>query len=232
MLETLRQVANRALERLAHPAIEFLGPLIAALVIVLGAFLVARLVRWLLASTIKAAGVDRFLAHSGLVSMLGFSGRMRASQLVAGGVYWLILAIGCITALDAFNTSLTRRMAEGLILLFPRIAAAAAILLAGVWLAQFLARSALVWACNEDLPHPRRMAAAVRIGVVFVAVVVAADYLDFARSVFLAAFLILVGGAVLALSIAAGLAAHRAIERRLQARAPEERSAASLWNHL
>ena len=63
----------------------------------------------------------------------------------------------------------------------------------------------LVWAVNENFPSPRRLAAVVRILIMFVAVVVAADQLNFARSVFLAAFIIFVGGAVLAASLAIGL---------------------------
>jgi hypothetical protein len=108
---------------------------------------------------------------------------------------------------------------------------AAVILLIGLWLGQYLGRSMLVWSCNEGVPYPRRLAAGVRIFVVFIAVVVAADHLDFARSVFLAAFLILVGGAVLAGAIAAGLGAHTAIRRRLEAQ-PEVEHEKSLWNHL
>jgi len=59
------------------------------------------------------------------------------------------------------------------------------------------------------------------------------EHLDFARSVFLAAFIILVGGAVLAVSLAIGLnrgAVPRFLEdRRSHAEAPDERS---LWSHL
>jgi hypothetical protein len=231
MLSTLQQIMEQALQRLAHPAVQFLPPLIAGLLILLGAFLIARLLRWLLASTIKLAGLDRFLVQSGLASLLGFSGRIRASRLVAGAAYWITLAIGLLTALNAFDTSLTSRMVETVILLFPKIVTAAVILLVGLWLGQYLGRSMLVWACNEGVPYPRRLAGGVRMLIVFIAVVVAADYLEFARSVFLAAFLIVVGGAVLAASIAAGLGAHTAIRRRLETQ-PEVEHEKTLWNHL
>jgi small-conductance mechanosensitive channel len=74
----------------------------------------------------------------------------------------------------------------------------------------------------------------VRIVVMFVAVVVAADQLDFARSVFLAAFIILVGGGVLTASLAVGL--HGSGLRRLlqgqQEQQTEDNRERSLWNHL
>ena len=65
-------------------------------------------------------------------------------------------------------------------------------------------------------------------------VVVAADALNFARSVFLAAFVIFVGGAVLACSLALGLGGRDAVQRYLAERtdqpAPEEE--ASIWKHF
>jgi hypothetical protein len=108
------------------------------------------------------------------------------------------------------------------------------ILLAGVWLSQFLGRSTLVWAVNENVPSPRKLAGAVRVAIMFVAVVVAADQLNFARTVFLAAFIILMGGAVLAASLALGLGSREATSRYFQERAQarEERGERSLWNHL
>jgi hypothetical protein len=69
--------------------------------------------------------------------------------------------------------------------------------------------------------------------IVFVAVVVAADHLNFARTVFLAAFLLVVGGLVLAGSIALGLSAHEALKRRLAEPAHSgDGEEKSLWNHL
>jgi hypothetical protein len=63
---------------------------------------------------------------------------------------------------------------------------------------------------------------------------VAADQLDFARSVFLAAFIIILGGAVLTASLALGIGAGRSmgpfIERKRQQGA--ESGERSLWSHL
>jgi hypothetical protein len=109
------------------------------------------------------------------------------------------------------------------------------ILLAGAWLGQYLGRSMLVWAVNENFPSPRRLAAVVRILIMFVAVVVAADNLDFARSVFLAAFIIFVGGAVLAASLAIGLGRGTGtVQRFLEDKRERavEAGDRSLWSHL
>jgi hypothetical protein len=100
-------------------------------------------------------------------------------------------------------------------------------------LSQYLARCTVVWAFNENLPYPRRLAVAVRLIVLFVAVVVAADHLNFARSVFLAAFIILVGGLILASSLAIGLGASVGVRRYLEEKSKTaDDSGRSLWSHL
>jgi hypothetical protein len=208
----------------------YLPPALAFIVIVLTFYAVAVLARRLLSRIFKGAAVDRFLRQSGVASLFGRSGRLRATRIVASGVFWVILSAGVLTGLNAFNTDLASQLVETVVLLAPRVIAAGFILLIGFWLAQYLGRSALIWAVNEDLPNPRMIGAAARILIVFASVVVAADYLNFARNVFLAAFVILVGGAVLALSLSFGLGSKEVPQRYLrpESRAEEE----SFWKHL
>jgi hypothetical protein len=233
MIGTLREILEQSLHRLAATATAYVPPLLAALVIFVAAWLIAAVVRAVFLRLTKTAWLDRFVVESGLSSLFGRSRPLETAPLVAGVIYWLILLVGLLTGLNAFNTALTTKMVEGVIFLLPKLVAAGLILLAGVWLAQYLARSTLIWAVNENLSHPRQLAMAVRVMIVFVSVVVAADHLNFARTVFLAAFLLVVGGLVLAGSIALGLSAHEALKRRLAEPAhASDGEEKSLWNHL
>jgi hypothetical protein len=177
--------------------------------------------------------VDRFLRRTGVAYMIDGAGRLRATRIVAESAYWVILVAGFLTGLSVFDTDLTTQMIQTFVLLLPKLVLAGLILLGGVWLSQYLGRSMLVWAVNENLPSPRKLAGTIRIVVLFVAVVVAAEYLDFASNVFLAAFIILIGGAALAASLALGLGGRDAARRFFEdRRAEEESQARSLWNHL
>ncbi len=230
MVETLRQILEGAVERL-HQQVATL----AAIILLAGAYLLALGARWLLYRVFKGMAMDKFLRQSGVAFLLDRSGRLRAQRLVAESVYWAILLAGLLIAISAFNTDLTTRLVQGFVLLLPKLFVAGLILLGGAWLSQYLGRSLLVWAVNENLPSPRRLAAGLRIIIMFVAVVVAADQLSFARNVFLAAFIILVGGAVLAISLAVGIAGsqglRRLIEERREQAQPSE-GERSLWSHL
>ncbi|MCC7176362.1 MAG: hypothetical protein IT159_14315 [Bryobacterales bacterium] len=234
MIETMRLVLESVLERLRFQVTTYLPPLLAAMIILLAAYLTAALARWLLNRLFKGAGVDRFLRRSGLAFLIDSSGRLRATRIVSETAYWLILLAGFLTGLSVFNTNLTSQMTQSFVLLLPKLAVAGLILLTGFWLGHYLGRSALVWAVNESLPSPRRIAVAVRIVILFVAVVAAADHLDFARSVFLAAFIILLSGAALAASLALGLAGRDAAHRYMEDKAAREGEGGSrsLWTHL
>lgn len=216
MLDTLREVLARTLQHLQFIMDAYVPPLLAGAAILIVAYVIASCARWLINRIFKGTAVDRFLSQSGISTMIDRSGRLRARRVASGAVFWIIFGIGLLTALSAFNTVITSRIVDSMVFLFPKIVTAGAILLGGVWLAQYMARSTLVWAVNEGIPAARRWAAAVRIVIVFVAVVVAADHLDFARSVFLAAFIILVGGLVLAAGLALGLGARDAVRRQLE----------------
>jgi len=120
------------------------------------------------------------------------------------------------------------------VFMVPKLFAGAVILVAGIWVSRYLGRSALVWAFNEGLPSSRRIGQAVRVVVIFVTVVVAADYLNFARNVFLASFVLIVGGAMLAGGLALGLAGRRTVERYLESKESErtEEREQAAWKHL
>jgi hypothetical protein len=233
MIETLKKILEDTLERLHHHVTTYLPSLLAALTLVLAAYLTALLVRWVIYRIFKGLTIDKFLRQSGIAFMVDSSGRLRATRLVAETVYWCILLSGVLAGVNVFGTDLTTQIIQSFVFLLPKLVVAGLILLAGAWLGQYLGRSMLVWAVNESFPSPRRLAAVVRILIMFVAVVVAADQLNFARSVFLAAFIIFVGGAVLAASLTLGLApggVQRFLEeKREQAGESGERS---LWSHL
>ncbi len=237
MLETLRRILEGTLARLDKYVTTVLPSLLAALVIVLAGWLIAACARWLLYRMFKGPAIDRFLRQSGLAFTLDPRGHLRATRLVAETAYWCILLSSLLLGLSVFDTDITTMVIHNLVLLMPKLVVAGIILLAGVWLSQYLGRARVVWAVNEDLPSPRRLATAVRIVILFVAVVVAADQLDFARSVFLASFVILVGGVVLAASLAAGIAASDRFRRYFEEKQGknehnENSRERSLWSHL
>ncbi|MBS1875986.1 MAG: hypothetical protein JSU00_22430 [Acidobacteria bacterium] len=233
MIEVLRKVLEGAVDRLHHQITTYLPPLLAALALIAVAWAIALLARWIVYRIFKGLAIDKFLRQSGVAFLVDPSGRLRATRIVGETVYWGIVLTGFLLGVNVFDTDLTSQMVQSFVFLLPKLMVAGLILLGGAWLGYYLGRSMLVWAVNENLPSPRRLAVVVRVLIIFVAVVAAADQLNFARTVFLAAFIILVGGVVLAGSLAVGLSAS-GVRQLLEARprASGESEERSLWSHL
>jgi hypothetical protein len=235
MIRTLEQLLEGVVGGILGQLNSLLPPFIVAVFLFAVFFVAAVLVRWVLTKAVKGAGMDRFLKEMGLSNMLADRGDVHTTPLVAGTAFWLILLVGALIGLSLFNTQLTTRMVEATVFLFPKLVTAGLIMLAGAWLAQFLSRSVLVWTHNEELPAPRRWAAATKVMVMFIAVVAASEILGFAPHVFFAAFVIVGSGAVLAASLALGLGGRDAVRRYLESREADKLSRddeKSLWNHL
>jgi len=213
MMNTLQMILEKAMERLSQQMITYLPSLLAGVGILLGAYMIAVLVRWVLGRIIKGLVVDRFLQRSGLASILHLSQRIRSARLASETAFWSIMGVGILAALNAFDTQWTNNVVIQTVGFLPHLLVAGLILLSGYWLSQFVGRNTLVWAVNEGLPAPRRISLAVRLAILFVAIVIAADHLNFARNVFLAAFILVMGGAVLATSLAIGLGGRDAVSR-------------------
>lgn len=238
MIETLRAIIQSSLERLSTQLRTDLPPVIAAAIVLFAAYVLARLARWLTSRAFKGIQADRWLARSGMSAILDSSGTLKASRAVAQTMYWAVLGVGFLIALNVFGTGPAARIAENAVTLIPRLIAGALILVGGLWLGQYLGRSTLVWAVNEDLPFPRRISMGVRSLIVFAAVVVAADTVNFAPNVFLAAFILVLGGLVLAGALALGLGTRDNVRGQLESRThpgepePVSHQERSLWNHL
>jgi hypothetical protein len=240
MIEALRSILSGALERLSGQVKTELPMLLAAVVILVVAVLVAKIARWLIRRAFKGIELDEWLRRTGVSAMINRSGTIRASRVAGHIVYWAIVIAGCVAALNVFEARLTTQLAESFALLLPRLAGAGAILVGGMLLGQYLGRSALIWAVNEDFPGPRKLALAIRILVVLGTAAVAANVIDFAGIVFLWAFVLVAGGIILTASLALGLGARDTVRRTLEEheRAAQAAAAAdrinerSLWNHL
>ena len=238
MFETINEIFNRTWSYLYTGVTSYLPPLFVAFVVLVLAWIVAHLGRFLVSHLVKGLAFDRFLKSSGFSHLVRPEGDLRTGPLVARAVFWLVFLGGILSAISVFETQWTQRIVETIVLLLPKALTAGVIIIAGLWLSLYLSRSVLVWASAEALPAPRRWASAVRVIVMFTAIVVAADVLNFAPGVFFAAFIILVGGATLASALAFGLGGQHAVRRwisRGEADSSDPRDGeeeTSVWRHL
>ena len=128
MIETLRKVLEGALERLHDQVTTYLPSLLAALTLVVAAWLAALSVRWVIYRIFKGMTIDKFLRQSGVAFMIDRSGRLRATRIVAESSFWAIVLGGFLMGLSVFNTNITTQMIQTFVFLLPKLLVAGVIL--------------------------------------------------------------------------------------------------------
>jgi small-conductance mechanosensitive channel len=222
MLSAPEQILTAALAHLETAAATYIPSVAAAAVVILGAVVIAGVARRLTARFTEVTALERLFIQNGMLP--------RMPRLIPAVAYWAVLAGGCLAALSMFDPGLASRVVEICLALLPKLILAAAVVVAGMWSGQHFGSRALVWACNNDVPHGRTLASAVRVVIGFAALAMAADFLGFAPAVFLVAFILVGGAAALAFGIGVGGAIRSRLERTMERSG--ERQSASVWHHL
>ena len=209
VVDALRDVALRIL---------FVTPrLLAALTLILLAWIVAALVRRVTIRVLTAANLDVRCARWGLGGVLGRGGhRLSPTELLGRLAYWAVLFVGLLTAVQALEVPGTSGAAAALLVFLPHVIVAALVVVSGWVLAQFLAQAVLIAAVNAQVAGASLLSAVSRWLVLGVAAAVALTELGVAREMVLIVFGIAFGGAVFALSLAFGLGARDLARQALE----------------
>lgn len=117
----------------------FIPTMIGALLVVIAGFLVAKLLDTLLSKLLAKLGLDRLVQRSGLHKQLARVGiKKPVSTLIGRIVYWFVLLIFLVSALESLGLERVSSSLDMLALYVPKMFAAAIVLLAGVLLGQLL----------------------------------------------------------------------------------------------
>ena len=157
------------------------------------------------------------------------------SRLIAGSVYWLLVFVGLLMAVSALDAALTSAMVLRLFDYLPNLVAAVIIIVAGILLARFLARSVLISSVNMQVQSARLLSLGVKWLVMVLAGAMALEQLGIGGQIVRLAFGILFGGIVLALALAVGMGSKDIVSRSLRRQADlsaEEEEESAHFHHL
>jgi hypothetical protein len=199
---TLLQSLRRSLLRFA----EALPDLLLALALLIAGWLVAKLVRRLLIRMMRAGRVDEFAERSGLDDFLVRGGVEHTTvTIVAGTVYWLILAAVFITLLDALGLRTAEVLIERLAVFFPNLIVAIGILVFGSLLSRVIGGLVFSYLSNVGSAAAAPIGALARYALLVFTVIMAAEQLAIATEVLISAFQIAFAALCLAAALAFGL---------------------------
>lgn len=227
MLAQVERIASQATERIVTSVAAFLPGVFALVALLVGAVVVAVVLRTLVYRALTSLEFDRRAPYWGLGLLAEWSPTKSASAFVARAVQWAVLLCGLLIALTALDAAIPSQFALSVFQYVPNLLAAVLILAVGSVMAQFFARAVLIGAVNMQIQSARLLSLMVKWLVLIVAAAMALEQLRIGQQILMLAFGILFGGIVLATALAVGLGAKdvvgRALERELRRDGAPER---------
>jgi hypothetical protein len=137
--------------------------LLAALTVILVAWIAAALVRRITARVLRAADLDVRCARWGLTGILHRGGhRPSLTDVIGRVVYWAILLIGLLMVVDILDMRGTAGAVGVLLSFLPHVIVAVVVMVGGWILAQFVAQAVLIAAVNAQVAGATLLATVVR----------------------------------------------------------------------
>lgn len=216
MWNQVRQALNESTARVIKQVANLLPGIAALIVALIVAGFIAWIITFLLRRSLRRIHFDERLNTWGLQSLAYWSASETPTVLVTRIVWWIIMLVGFLIGISAFDATLTPRFFERLFAYLPNVFAALILLFAGTITARFLSRNVLIGAVNMNLQYARLLSAGVKWMVLVLTLAMVLDHLSIGGRIVYLAFAILFGGIVLALSLAVGLGSKDLISRSLE----------------
>ncbi|WP_419948915.1 mechanosensitive ion channel family protein [Candidatus Palauibacter sp.] len=182
----------------------FLPNLLAVLAILIGGWIVAKLIKMALVRLLGAVKADSLAERVQLAEMLAKGGIERTfSQLVGALAYWIVMLVVLVAALNALQLTATAELLQRLVGFLPTIVTAVVVLIVGILAAGFLGATIRAVASNAGIAQAQVLGQFAQVIVIIFAVVVALQQVQvqFVGD----AFLIILGAISFGLALAFGL---------------------------
>jgi mechanosensitive ion channel-like protein len=196
-------------------------------------WLVYRIVR----RSLVAVNFDKFCSQLGLATIFEKANIFRpVSELVASGLYWLIVFSFFMIGLRTLDESIMAGVFSRFFSYLPNLVVAIFIFVIGFMFSKFIARSVLIGAVNAQIRSAKLLSISVELLVMIFTLSLALEQLGIGKATIVAAFSIVFGGIVLGLAISFGLGgrhlAQRFLERRIGQRNEKDTEEEERFLHL
>jgi hypothetical protein len=195
----------------------YIPVLLGALIILIVGWIVAKAIKRIVDSLLKVARFDTLADKTGISRIL-MKGDLKISarELVSRLVYWLIIIMVLVMAVDALGLPKGSDVLARLFAYVPKVIAALLVLVVAMFLATFVSGIVRTAAGNANMPRPEIFAGISRWAIIIFGVTVSLGELGIATLLVTTTFNIILGGVCLALALAFGLGGKDAAARYLE----------------
>jgi hypothetical protein len=215
----IQDVIRESVTDFARGIGEFLPNILAAIIILLVGWLVAKVLKAGVLRLLRVVkfpaltekgGIDGFLATGGV--------KQSATDVVATLVYWLVMLVVLVMAVNALELEVASQLLNQIMLYIPNIIVAVIVIAVGLYAATFVAALVRTAAANAGIEEAGFVAALSKYALVVFAFAIALEQLRIGQEIVTNAVLILFGAAALAAGLAVGLGARDIVARYLEER--------------
>lgn len=190
--------------------------LVASLVILVGGWIVARMLKWLIIRGLKIAKIDVVAKKAGIEAFLEKGGMKKDSiELLGALVYWIALIIFLVMVLGIWDIDIG--LSSTLVPFLPKVFASLVILILGLFIASIVEDLVRAAAAHSEVRYAYYVGKVVKWVLVVFIVLTAVQQLEIQTEIITWGFLIMLASICLGLSLAFGLGARDVVAGKLQA---------------
>jgi len=209
----------------------FLPELIGAIIIFIGGWFVARLVKLGVVKLLILVRFEKATEKTGVQEFLKKGGIVKTpSEILGSLVYWFIMILVLIASLDALGLPIVSDLLNSIFLYIPNVVAAIIVLILGFLVGNLLSAVVRTAASNAGFKAADGMGKLALYAIVVFSVAIALNQLDIGEDIVAAAFIIAFGAFALALALAFGLGGRDAAAEYLKRWLEEKKTSAKKLN--
>lgn len=203
------QIVIDALTKIITDIINFIPNLVNGLIILIIGYLIARLVRWILATVLWRLKIDPLIERTGITgSLRGLGVKTSISQIIAQTIFALLLLSFLITATRLMGLEAVARVLEQVLSFLPNLIAATIIFMLGGVAAQFVGNLVATVGAASGISYAGRVGRIIQYMISLFVVVLALGQLGVDTSILVTAITIVIAAFGLAFGLALGLGAR------------------------
>jgi hypothetical protein len=184
----------------------FLPRLAIALLVVIAGLLVAKAAKFAVQKALRAINFQIVTQRAGLDGFLQQGGSsVDTTVLLALLVYWLVILAALIIAFSGMGLTHVTDLLSRAMLFVPKLIVALLVLALGSYFARFVSNVVITYCRGTRVRDADMLGGLARYAIVAFTVMMALDQLEIGGTIVRDAFLILLGGLVLAFALAFGL---------------------------
>jgi Conserved TM helix len=187
-------------------AATFLPTLIGILVILVVGWIIAAVLKNVVVKLLKMIQFDGASEKSGLADVLRKGGiKNTLSELIGGLIYWVIMLLVFMTALNALGMTVVASLLDKVILYIPNVIAAIFIITLGIFFASIIGSIVMTASMNAGIKQSKLLSQVTQTVIVIFATIMTLEQLNIATTILNTSITILLGAVGLAVAIAVGL---------------------------